>query len=99
MQELQAERQAIKAALDGLEVDAWVYEADAGARDQSARATYLDELQAADLYVGVFWKRCGAYTIDEYRQATTWQKTAPAVREEGRRGRPRGAAARVPGRG
>lgn len=74
MQELHDERQAIKAALEELKVDAWVYEEDAGARDQNTRATYLQELEAADVYVGIFWKRYGAYTIEEYRQARAWQK-------------------------
>src|SRR5262245_53430560 len=74
MQELKAERQIIKAALEELKIDAWVYESDAGARDQNTRATYLQELRAANLYVGVFWKRYGPYTIDEYRQAQVLQK-------------------------
>jgi tetratricopeptide (TPR) repeat protein len=74
MLELEAERQAIKAALGDLKIDAWVYESDAGARDQSTRATYLAELKAADLYIGVFWKKYGAYTIDEYQQALKWEK-------------------------
>lgn len=74
MQELKDERQVIKAVLDELKINAWVYESDAGARDENTRAIYLRELKAADLYIGVFWKRYGAYTIDEYRQAVTWQK-------------------------
>ena len=74
MLELETERQYIKEALSDLKIDAWVYESDAGARDQSTRATYLDELKAADLYIGVFWKKYGAYTIDEYQQALKWEK-------------------------
>ena len=69
MQELKAERQIIKLVLEELKIDAWVYESDAGARDQNTRTTYLQELKAADLYIGVFWKRYGPFTIDEYRQA------------------------------
>ena len=57
MQELKAERQIIKVVLEELKIDAWVYESDAGARDQNTRTTYLQELKAADLYIGVFWKR------------------------------------------
>ena len=74
MQELKAERQIIKVALEELKIDAWVYESDAGARDQNTRTTYLQELKAADLYIGVFWKRYGPFTIDEYRQAELLQK-------------------------
>jgi hypothetical protein len=74
MQELKAERQVIRAVLDELKINAWVYESDAGAQDQNTRTIYLKELKAADLYIGVFWKRYGPYTIDEYRQAEAWQK-------------------------
>ena len=74
MQELARERQAIKVALQTLKVDAWVYEDDAGARSQSIQQTYLDELAAADLYVGVFWNRYGHYTADELHHALHWNK-------------------------
>ena len=40
----------------------------------SAATVYLDELKGADFYIGVFWKKYGAYTIDEYRQASVWEK-------------------------
>jgi hypothetical protein len=89
MLELKDERQAIKSALRDLKVDAWVYEDDAGARDQTTRTTYLEELDAADLYIGVFWKRFGAYTIDEYRHAVSTQKpTLLFVKKAGERDAP-----------
>lgn len=69
MQELAAERLAIKAALDDLKVDAWVFEQDAGARPQSIEKTFLEEVEVADLYIGLFWKGCGDYTIEEYEYA------------------------------
>ena len=69
MQELAAERQAIKAALDALRVDGWVFEQDAGARTETIQQTYTEQLVAADLYVGVFWKGYGDYTIEEYEHA------------------------------
>jgi tetratricopeptide (TPR) repeat protein len=74
MQELAPERRAIKAALDHLKVDAWIFEDDAGARPQSIQATYLDELEHADLYLGVFWNAWGKYTIDEFEHARQWKK-------------------------
>src|SRR5215471_7474346 len=69
MEELGPERQAIKPALNNLKVDGWVFEEDAGARPQTIRQTFLEEVEAADLYVGVFWKGCGQYTIEEYEHA------------------------------
>src|SRR5215472_5965149 len=69
MQELAPERQLLKAALDALKVDAWVFEQDAGARPESIEKTFLEEVEAADLYIGLFWKGCGDYTIEEYKYA------------------------------
>lgn len=70
MDELAEERAVVKRALEQLRVDAWVYEIDAGARPTTIRGTYLDELESADLYIGLFWKSWGEYTFDEYRYAT-----------------------------
>jgi NB-ARC domain/APAF-1 helical domain len=69
MQELSAERQVVKRALGLLGVAAWVFEEDAGARSTTIRQTYLDALSKADIYIGLFWKSCGQYTIDEFRHA------------------------------
>ncbi|MBL4574067.1 MAG: hypothetical protein JKY86_13495 [Gammaproteobacteria bacterium] len=69
MEELAPERQAIKAALDTLKVDGWVFEEDAGARATSIQQTYLQEIEDADLYVGLFWIGIGEYTIGEYEHA------------------------------
>jgi eukaryotic-like serine/threonine-protein kinase len=69
MQELAPERQALKLALDDLKVDAWVFEQDAGARPESIQKAFLDEVEAADLYVGLFWTGYGDYTIEEYEHA------------------------------
>src|SRR5262247_3432496 len=69
MQELATERQAVRAALDALKVDAWVFEQDAGARPVSIEKAFLEEVEAADLYIGLFWKGYGDYTIEEYEHA------------------------------
>src|SRR5262245_9542982 len=76
MGELAAERAALKAALSRLRGHAWEFEEPdgAGAQPQSIRRTYLDELQQADLYIGVFWSGYGEYTEDEYRHAVLWRK-------------------------
>src|SRR5215475_448878 len=69
MQELAPERQALKTALEALKVDAWVFEQDAGARPESIQKAFLGEVEAADLYIGLFWKGYGEYTIEEYEHA------------------------------
>jgi DNA polymerase III delta prime subunit len=69
MEELAAERLAIKAALVELLVAGWGFEDDAGARAQSIQQTYRKEIETADLYVGVFWRGYGEYTIDEFNWA------------------------------
>ena len=68
MKELSAERRVAQRALMQVGVAAWVFEEDAGARPTTIQQTYLDELDKSDLYVGVFWKSWGRYTIEEYRQ-------------------------------
>lgn len=70
MQELGAEREAIKTSLGEMQIDTFVFEKDAGARPQSIQLTYLQEVDDADLYVGVFWKGYGAGTIEEFEEAT-----------------------------
>src|SRR5262245_22142548 len=69
MRELSEERRSIKTALGGLQINAWVYEDDAGARPETIEQTYLDELEHADLYLGIFWRDFGQYTIEEYEYA------------------------------
>jgi hypothetical protein len=69
MAELALEREAVKTALDTLKVDAWVFEQDAGARPESIQKAFLEEVQTADLYLGLLWKGYGDYTIEEYEHA------------------------------
>jgi hypothetical protein len=69
MNELSIERQVVKDALTDLLVDAWEFEEDAGARPQTIQQTYLEEVEAADLYIGIFWKRYGYHTIQEFEHA------------------------------
>jgi tetratricopeptide (TPR) repeat protein len=71
MEELQPERQAIRTALADLLVETFVFEIDAGARPTSVLQTYLDEEDASDLYLGVFWKGYGTHTIAEFEYAAS----------------------------
>jgi tetratricopeptide (TPR) repeat protein len=69
MQELADERRAVKTALDDMRIESFVFEADAGARPQTIEETFLEEVEGADLYIGVFWRGYGRYTIEEYDRA------------------------------
>lgn len=69
MEELREERRHVRAALDALLVDAWVFESDAGARAETIQQTYLDEVEKADLYLGIFWKDHGDRTLEEFEHA------------------------------
>lgn len=71
MAELRDERRAMQAALRMLEVEPWLFEEDAGAQTIAGRDVYLRELNASDLYIGIFWRQYGRYTIDEYEQAVS----------------------------
>ncbi len=78
MQELAPERRALKDALShimqqGL-VTGWIWEDDAGARPEPIRSTYLKEVEACDIYLGLFWLGYGPYTIEEYRHARQHDK-------------------------
>lgn len=74
MEELEPERLAVKQALDELKIDAWLFERDAGARPESPALTFSKELDSADIYVGLFANKYGAYTVEEFELATTLGK-------------------------
>ena len=66
MAELANERAVIKKLLDEAEIDAWVFEEDAGARPKTIQETYLEEVEDADIYIGIFWKGGISTTGKEY---------------------------------
>ena len=66
---LAEERRYVKAALDEMLVDTYVFEMDAGACPNPIQQTVFSEIEAADLYIGVFWKGYGAITVQEYEYA------------------------------
>jgi hypothetical protein len=41
----------------------------AAERPYTIQQTYLSEIEASDLYIGIFWKGYGEYTIEEFNQA------------------------------
>ncbi len=77
MGELAPERRALKDDLEALSHNGlltWLWEEDAGARPEPVRSTYLKEVEACDLYIGLFWLGYGPYTIEEYRHARQHHK-------------------------
>ena len=57
---------------DVTKLEAWVFEGDAPASNRSIRDVYLEALKDSVLYIGLFWKEYGEWTIDEFEQATEW---------------------------
>lgn len=69
MLELRDAREYLEKALADSGIHAWVYESQAGARPESVEETSLKEVEASDIYVGLFWEKCGPVTIQEYQRA------------------------------
>jgi hypothetical protein len=74
MQELADERRAIQAALSDKHMFSWLWEDDAGARPEPIRHTCLKEVEACDIYIGLFWLGYGQYTVEEYEHARRHKK-------------------------
>jgi hypothetical protein len=74
MSELADERRAIQAALAEFEMYGWLWEDDAGVRPEPIRSTYLTEVVACDIYIGLFWLGYGQYTIEEFEHARQHEK-------------------------
>ncbi len=74
MMELIDERLALQEALKVYNMRGWLWEKDAGARPEPIQSTYLKEVEACDIYIGLFWLGYGQYTIEEYEHARKKQK-------------------------
>lgn len=69
MLELRDVREVVGKALKDKKIDAWIYEAQAGARPGTVEETSLIEVEASDIYVGLFWEKYGEVTVKEYERA------------------------------
>jgi tetratricopeptide (TPR) repeat protein len=74
MDELQEERYAVQMALAAYRMYGWLWEQDAGARPESIQSTYLKEVEACDIYIGLFGNGYGKYTIEEFQHARKHHK-------------------------
>lgn len=72
--ELADERRAVKKALAEYSMYGWRWEDDAGARPEPIDSTYLTEVEACDIYIGLFWLSYGPYTIEEFEHARKQKK-------------------------
>ena len=69
MAELAEEREVINQVIQQSGYHPFLYEHDAGARPCNHEETFVRELKASHLYVGVFWNKYGPYTIEEFELA------------------------------
>jgi len=69
MAELRDVREIVRDTLRTHGFEAFVYEESAGARPETVVATSLQEVEEADIYVGLFWQKYGEVTVEEYRYA------------------------------
>ena len=74
MAELAEERRAVQSALSAYQMSGWLFEKDAGARPDTIQSTYLKQVEACDIYIGLFWHGYGQYTIEEYEKARSLHK-------------------------
>jgi hypothetical protein len=74
MEELRDVRRFVANALNNKGFLGWIYETGAGARPESTLETSLKEVEAADIYVGLFWKELGEITAREYLRAVSLRK-------------------------
>lgn len=72
--ELAGERRAVKESLAAYRMYGWLWEDDAGARPEPIDSTYLTEVEACDIYIGLFWLSYGPYTIEEFEHARKHKK-------------------------
>ncbi len=69
MTELCDVREVVSDVLRTRGIGAFVYEQSAGARPGTSVTTSLQEVEQADVYVGLFWKEYGEVTVREFRHA------------------------------
>lgn len=69
MMEMRDVREIVEIALNDRGLYAFVYETEAGARPEGIVEASLNEVDACDVYVGLFAKQYGRVTAEEYRHA------------------------------
>ena len=74
MKELRDVRSILLQALHGSGFDAFVYESGAGARPDSIEEASLSQVEATDIYLGIFDTTFGPVTIEEFRHARRLNK-------------------------
>ena len=68
--ELKDERASIKDVLPERDFKVYLFEKDAGARSESTRQVYTEEVKNCDIYIGIFKKEYSHPTEEEYKVAS-----------------------------
>jgi hypothetical protein len=68
-EELKDERALIKHTLSDSDFEVFLFEDDAGARTESTRQVYTEEVKNCDIYIGIFKKEYSRPTEEEYQTA------------------------------
>ena len=74
MDELHNERKAVRRAFKrlkkmGLAIHSYAFELDTGADPAQKHEVWRMKLEASNVYVGLFFRKYGTYTIDEFQIA------------------------------
>ncbi len=71
LSEVAAERAALDELLESsdLPLRVWRYEEDTAASSRSHMDVWRDRIERCELYIGIFWKKLGKYTVDELNWA------------------------------
>jgi hypothetical protein len=64
--ELILERVEVASILESLDIDSFLFERDAGARTESIKRVYKEEVSASDIYIGIFKQEYSKPTEEEY---------------------------------
>ena len=74
LSELVDEQRALLNTLKVYPIYGWLWEGDTEARPQTVRSTYLTEVEACDIYIGLFWLGYAPHTIETYEHARKLNK-------------------------
>src|SRR5260370_13059901 len=69
MDELHNERDSVQRALKELNIRSFIFERNAGPDPDTIREVWRDALKESRIYIGIFYRKYGKYTIEEFQQA------------------------------
>jgi hypothetical protein len=72
--ELRDMREMLGQHLDERGIDTWIYESNSVIHPDNSQTASLSEVDAADLFIGLFWKKYNDVTVQEFRHARRLKK-------------------------